>query len=277
MAGLRAAKSNSRITKMSKLNIEVNVTKEKKGKTTHIICVLDRSGSMSGMTGEVIKNFNCFLEEQQALEGKAKLTLVIFDTEYDVLYDEVDIQKAKPLTSKLYFARGGTAMNDAIGRVLSDKQNKKKAIVMIHTDGHENASREFSAKQIKKLVKGLKKKWEFIFVGAGIDAMTKNKDYGFTRTLNANNNSRSYANQYDMMNATTAVYRSHGLSEAGAAMTANIVAAAAVNEMNEDVDAGNLGKIIDSAGNTILSTTTDTVTTLSNNFDDPAVLIDLKK
>ena len=217
---------------MSKINVEVKVSKVKEGKTTHIICVLDRSGSMSGLTNEVIKNFNHFLEVQQGLEGKAKLSLVIFDTEYSVIYDEVDIQKVKPLTSSVYFARGGTAMNDAIGRILSEKQNKKKAIVLIHTDGHENASQEFTAKQIKKLVAKLKKKWEFIFVGAGIDAMTANQDYGFTHTLNANSNAKSYDNQYDLFNNATMNYRSAGM--AGAVQTAAFVAEASANEINED-------------------------------------------
>jgi len=242
----------------------------KMSKATHIICILDRSGSMGGMTGQVISNFNNFIAEQKEIEGKAKLTLAIFDTEYTLVYDEIDLQKAKPLTNDVYFARGGTALRDAVGRTLTNKSRKKKAIVMIHTDGHENASREYTNKDIKKLVKGLKKKWEFIFVGAGMDAMSANKDYGFTHTLNAGNNAKSYGNQYDMFNATTAVYRSHGM--AGAAQTANLVAEAAANELDEGV-----GKVVDSAGNTILSSVSDTVTTISNNFDDPTVLVDLKE
>lgn len=215
-------------------------------KTTHIICILDRSGSMGHMTEEVIGNFNHFLAEQQELEGKAKLTLAIFDTQYDLIYDEVDLQKAKPLTSDIYFARGGTALRDAVGRTLTNKQRKKNAIVMIHTDGWENASREYSPKDIKKLVKKLKKKWEFIFVGAGVDAFSANKDFGFTHTLNAGNNAKSYGNQYDMFNASTANYRSMGM--AGAAQTANIVAEANANE--KDVD------ILDQIGNKITTTTT---------------------
>ena len=241
-------------------------------KTTHIICILDRSGSMGHMTEEVIGNFNHFLAEQKELEGKAKLTLAIFDTEYKLIYDEVNLQNARPLTNDVYFARGGTALRDAVGRTLTNKQRKKKAIVMIHTDGWENASREYSAKDIKKLTNKLKKKWEFIFVGAGIDAKEQNRDYGFTHTLNANNNAKSYGNQYDMFNATTAVYRSSGM--AGAAETAGIVACANAVELNEDADLGNLGKIIDNAGNTILSTTTDTITTISGNFDDPMKVVD---
>ena len=218
-------------------------------KTTHIICILDRSGSMAGMTGEVISNFNHFLAEQKELEGKAKLTLAIFDNEYDLIYDEVNIKKAKPLTSEIFFARGMTAMNDAIGRTLTNKARKKKAIVMIHTDGHENNSKEYTSKDIKKLVKKLDKKWEFIFVGAGVDAMTANKDYGFRHTLNAANSGRSYANQYDMFNVATSSYRSTGV--AGSAAVANTVAEAQSNEIEDPA-----AKILDQLGNTIKTTTT---------------------
>ena len=209
---------------MSKINVEVNVTKEKKGKTTHIICVLDRSGSMGGLASEVISNFNNFIKEQKEVEGKAKLTLVLFDDKYDVVYDEIDLQDARKLTSARYYARGMTAMNDAVGKILTEKQNKKNAIVLIHTDGHENASREFDTKTIKSLVKKLKKKWEFIFVGANIDAKATSFDYGFTHTLQSNANDFGVANSYAAFNATTTNYRSMGMS--GINETAAIVAGA---------------------------------------------------
>ena len=218
-------------------------------KTTHIICILDRSGSMSTVAEEVRSNFNHFLKEQQELEGKAKLTLVLFDDRYKLIYDEVDLQKAKPLTSEQYYARGMTAMNDAIGRTLTNKARKQKAIVFIHTDGHENDSKEYSNKDVKKLVKKLEKKWEFIFVGAGVDAMTANKDYGFRHTLNAANSGRSYANQYDMFNVATSSYRSTGV--AGSAAVANTVAEAQSNEIEDPA-----AKILDQLGNTIKTTTT---------------------
>lgn len=219
---------------------------------THIICILDRSGSMSGLAEEVISNFNHFLKEQQELEGKAKLTLCIFDDRYKLIYDEIDLQKAKPLTSEQYYARGMTSMNDAIGRTLTNKAEHKKAIVLIHTDGHENSSKEYNSKDIKKLVKNLKKKWEFIFVGAGIDAMAANRDYGFTHTLNANSNAKSYDNQYDLFNNATMNYRSAGM--AGATQTACFVAEANAAEVDEDALSG----IVDAAGQVITTTTIST-------------------
>ena len=219
-------------------------------KTTHLICILDRSGSMHGLEKEVISNFNKFLAEQKELEGKAKLTLAIFDTEYDLIYDEVDIKKAKPLTSRTYFPRGGTALRDAVGKTLTNKARKKKAIVMIHTDGWENASREYSAKDIKKLTNKLKKKWEFIFVGAGIDAAEANRDYGFTHTLNANASADSYSNQYDLFNSAATCYRSAGM--AAASQTAAFVAEANANEIDDD----DAAQLIDQLGSITTTTTT---------------------
>ena len=225
-------------------------------KATHIICILDRSGSMGGVAEEVRTNFNHFLKEQQELEGKAKLTLAIFDDKYELIYDEVDLKKAKPLTSKQYYARGMTAMNDAIGRTLVNKQRKKKAIVFIHTDGYENNSKEYTGKQIKKLVKKLENKWEFIFVGAGIDAMTANKDYGFRHTLNAANSAKSYDNQYDMFSTATTCYRSSGV--AGSVAVANTVAEA---QLTEDKDKDPAVDILDQLGNKIDGTFTITADT----------------
>lgn len=222
---------------------------------THIICILDRSFSMKHMESEVIGNFNNFLKEQKKLEGKAKLTLVLFDDQYDMIYDEIDLQKARPLTKKQYYARGMTRMNDAVGRTLTNKAGKKKAIVLIHTDGEENDSREYKHKDIKKMVKKLKKKWEFIFVGADINVQQRNEDYGFTHTLQSHNDGFGTRNSYNLFNTTTACYRSSG-GVVGSAATLNCVAAANANESSDLVSG-----IIDSSGNII--TTTDTITTIS--------------
>ena len=214
MDGKKAAKLNSRKITMSK--------------ATHIICILDRSGSMSYMASEVIGNFNNFLKEQQELDGKAKRALALFDDKYDLVYDEIDLKKAKPLTETTYFARGMTAMNDAVGKTLTNKQNKKKAIVLIHTDGMENNSREYTPAGVKTLVEKLKKKWEFIFVGADIDAQQTSNQYGFTHTLQSHNNDLGMTNSYDMFNNVTSSYRSSGV--VGSAETVAFVAEANANE-----------------------------------------------
>ena len=180
-------------------------------KTTHIICILDRSTSMRGQRDEVIRNFNKFLEEQQSMDGKAKLTLALFDTDYQLLYDKVNLQDAQPLNRETFHIQGATAMNDAIGKTLSRMINKKKAIVLIHTDGDENSSREYSQGAVKELVETLKKKWEFIFVGGDINAKQTGFNLGIDRTANVSNTVYGTQNTYDNFSNTTSAYRSGGL------------------------------------------------------------------
>lgn len=183
-------------------------------KTTHIIAVLDRSGSMSHLVDEVITNFNHFIKEQQSVEGKAKLTLVLFDDRYEVIYDEVDLQSVQPLTSDQYYARGMTAMYDALGKTLNDKQKKKKGIVFIHTDGLENASREWNASRVKELMDTLKEKWDFIFAGANIDSFAEGANLGIlqTNTINVTNDASGMARSYANFAAKATSYRSSGLA-----------------------------------------------------------------
>jgi len=147
-------------------------------KTTHIIAILDRSGSMSSLASEVITNFNKFLKEQQAVPGKAKLTLATFDDEYRLVHDRVPLQEVQPITEAEYSIGGMTAMFDGVGKTLSKLQDKKRAIVFIHTDGHENASKEYTKEGVKKLVDGKKDDWQFIFVGADIDAASAGSGMG---------------------------------------------------------------------------------------------------
>ena len=180
-------------------------------KTTHIICILDRSTSMSRQQDEVIRNFNKFLEEQQSVEGKAKLTLALFDTAYELVYDKVDIHKERPLNRETFRIQGATAMRDAIGKTLSKLINKKRGIVLIHTDGYENSSIEYSAGAVKELVDTLKKKWEFIFVGGDIDAQRTGSDLGIMRTAAVSNDMFGTQNTYQNFCATTTAYRGGGL------------------------------------------------------------------
>jgi len=178
---------------------------------TEIICILDRSGSMSNQASEVISNFNKFLIEQKSIEGKANLTLVLFDDEYDMVYDSLDLSEVPPLTEGTYFTRGMTAMNDGIGRTLNKKQRNEKAIVLIHTDGWENASQEYTYATVKTLVDKLKKKWEFIFVGGDINAKEMSANLGILRSANVSNTSFGTSNTYDNFSNTTSAYRVGGL------------------------------------------------------------------
>jgi len=192
----------------NKIEVEV-IVKEKKAKTTHIICILDCSTSMGGQEEHVISNFNKFLKEQQELPGKAKLTLVKFDSEYEVIYDQVNLQRVKKLTHRQYFTRGMTAMYDAIGSTIDRLKSKKRAIVLIHTDGDENYSSEYTQRDVQKLVKSKKKDWEFIFAGAGIDAKRYARDYGMNvnNSFKVSNNVAGLADSYSNFTCSTTAYR----------------------------------------------------------------------
>lgn len=146
-----------------------------------IIFLLDRSGSMGGLETDTIGGFNAFIEKQRQMEGKTIVTAVLFDDKYEILWNGIDAVKAK-LTDKEYYVRGTTALLDAAGRTILDvgcrlsktneDQRPGKVIFVITTDGMENASREFTYAKVKELIKHQQEKynWEFIFLGANIDA-----------------------------------------------------------------------------------------------------------
>lgn len=148
---------------------------------TEIVFILDRSGSMGGLENDTIGGFNAFLREQKKLEEETVVTTVLFDDQYEILWNGIDIKKAK-LTAKEYFVRGSTALLDAVGKTILDVgyrlsqtvENEKPGhvIVVITTDGYENSSREFTYRKIKELIKRqqVRNGWEFIFMGANIDA-----------------------------------------------------------------------------------------------------------
>jgi uncharacterized protein YegL len=151
---------------------------------TEIVAILDRSGSMEHLTNDTIGGYNNFIKEQKAIPGDATLTTVLFDDQYDLLHDRIDIKKVKNITIKEYFARGSTALLDAMGKTINDiglklhntaeEDRPGKVIVFIITDGEENSSVEFTNKKIKEMVELQKNtyNWEFIFLGANIDAFS---------------------------------------------------------------------------------------------------------
>jgi len=166
------------------------VKKAKKTGYCEIVCVIDRSGSMGSIVDDAIGGFNTFLKEQQKLPGKATLTLVQFDHEYEVICENLALKKVKPFTDKTYVPRGTTALLDAVGKTLNDVQKRiadmdkgkrpLKVIFTILTDGHENASREFSKSQIKTMIEKLdkKKSWDFMFLAANQDAFAEAHSIG---------------------------------------------------------------------------------------------------
>ena len=154
----------------------------KKG-LTELVFIIDRSGSMSGLETDTIGGFNGLLEKQKREEGEAYVSVVLFDDRMDVLYDRVDIRKVEPMNDTQYYVRGCTALLDAVGGAIHHIGNihkyareedvPEKTLFIITTDGMENASRVYSYDKVRSMIERQKEKyhWEFLFLGANIDAV----------------------------------------------------------------------------------------------------------
>ena len=147
---------------------------KKTNNITELVFILDRSGSMGGLESDTIGGFNAMIEKQKHEDGKAFVSTVLFDHETEVLHDRIPIESVDPMTDKDYTVRGCTALLDAIGKSI------RHTMFVITTDGMENASREYSGAQIKKLIEKQKKRfgWDFLFIGANIDAIATAKSFG---------------------------------------------------------------------------------------------------
>lgn len=154
----------------------------KKG-LTELVFILDKSGSMGGLEADTIGGYNSMLERQKAVSGECYITTVLFNSDYELLHDRIDIKTVNPITENEYYIGGLTALLDAIGRTIhkigntqkdtTENSLAEKVIFVIITDGEENSSQEYSAKQVKKMIEKQKTQygWEFIFLGANIDAV----------------------------------------------------------------------------------------------------------
>ena len=160
----------------------------KKG-LTELVFILDRSGSMEGLEKDTIGGFNGMLQKQRKEEGEANVTTILFDDEIEVIHDRFPVSVVNPLTDTDYYVRGCTALLDAIGSTVKKIENiqkrlpedmkAEKVIFVITTDGHENASQEYSYKMVKELIeKNQEKGWQFMFLGANIDAINEAKSLG---------------------------------------------------------------------------------------------------
>lgn len=158
--------------------------------TTEVIFLIDKSGSMSHLTNDTIGGFNGFVESQKD-DTKTTLTTVLFDTTWKILHDGIDVYEVEPMTNKDYIAGGGTAMLDAIGEIINSVQDRhdelgaekpEKVLFVITTDGEENSSRKFTKAQIEKMIKHQTNGhgWEFIFLGANMDAVTVATNIGIS-------------------------------------------------------------------------------------------------
>lgn len=181
---------------------------------TELVFILDRSGSMSGLESDTIGGFNSMLEKQKKEPGDAIVTTVLFDHAYELLHDRFDIHNIKPVTEKEYFVRGNTALLDAVGKTIiktvnvqknaGEGEQADKVMFVIITDGMENSSTEFSYSQIKKMIHHEKNVygWEFLFLGANIDAEETAGRYGIDsdRAVNYYADSQGLKNSYESVN-----------------------------------------------------------------------------
>ena len=167
---------------------------------TEIVFILDRSGSMAGLEGDTIGGFNAMIEKQKQEPGEAVVSTVLFDHLSEVIHDRVDLGKIQPLTRKEYYVRGCTALLDAVGRAIHhignvhkyarEEDRPEKTLFVITTDGMENASRRYSYEAVKTMITRQKEKygWEFLFLGANIDATREAARFGIDADRAANYN-----------------------------------------------------------------------------------------
>ena len=198
---------------------------------TEIVFILDRSGSMSGLESDTIGGFNSMIAKQQKEEGEAIVSTVLFDDETDVIHDRVAIGDVKKLTEKDYYVRGCTALLDAVGGAIHhignvhkyarEEDRPAKTLFVITTDGLENASRHYSFKDVKKLIKRQQEKynWEFLFLGANIDAIEVAGNMGISRDRAANYNCDEIGTALNYQVLEAAVTRVRKCKAADMAMT----------------------------------------------------------
>lgn len=180
---------------------------------TEIVFILDRSGSMSGLEGDTIGGFNSMIEKQKNAEGEALISTVLFDNISEVIHDRVSVQDIKPMTREDYTVRGCTALLDAIGGAIQHIGNVHKyaraedvpehTLFVITTDGMENASHRYSSEKVKKMIERQKEKygWEFLFLGANIDAVETARHFGISedRAVNYHSDSEGTQLNYEVL------------------------------------------------------------------------------
>lgn len=205
---------------------------------TELVFILDKSGSMSGLEKDTIGGFNSMLDQQRKVDGECVITTVLFDNRYELLHDRIDIRAVQPITGKEYFVGGSTALLDAIGKTIqkigtvqkntTEDYRAEKVMFVIITDGEENASRHYSSMQIREMIQRQKERygWEFIFLGANIDAVETAGRFGIDadRAVDYVPDGEGTELNYRMMSQTVATFR-----ECGAVPTA------CLDEIREDM------------------------------------------
>ena len=189
-----------------------------------IICILDRSGSMRQLAEDTIGGYNSFLAKQRQEKGTAEVTTILFDDQYEKITDAMDIKKVPDLTAKEYYARGMTALLDAIGQTVTStlgKMNqegicpaKRRVLVLIMTDGKENNSKEYNKADVKAMIETASKdyKWNFIFMGANIDSVAEANAIGINadHAVNYDHTGHGVKKSFSRMNAAAKEMRETG-------------------------------------------------------------------
>lgn len=191
---------------------------------TELVFILDKSGSMAGLERDTIGGFNAMLDKQKAQAGECRITTVLFDHRYELLHDHTDIRAVRPITAREYRVGGSTALLDALGKTIhkiataqkntSEPFRAKRVMFVIITDGEENASREYAAKEVKEAIRRQKSRygWEFIFLGANIDAVETAGRFGIDagRAANYVPDSQGTALNFRAMSETVSAFRACG-------------------------------------------------------------------
>ena len=192
----------------------------KKG-LTEIVFILDRSGSMRGLEQDTIGGFNSLIDKQKKEEGDAVVSTILFDDQIEVLHDRENLDGIKPITEDEYYVRGCTALLDAVGGAIHHIGNvhkyarkedvPEKTLFIITTDGMENASRRYSFEKVKHMIERQKSKfgWEFLFLGANIDAIEVAGRFGIQpeRAVNFNCDSKGTAINYRVLSKVVSKFR----------------------------------------------------------------------
>lgn len=188
---------------------------------TEIVFILDRSGSMAGLEADTIGGYNSMLERQKKEDGEAVISTVLFDDVCEVLHDRVSLEKMQCITEKEYFVRGCTALLDAVGgaihhigtvhRYAREEDRPEKILFIITTDGMENSSRRYTYRKVKEMVERQQEKygWEFLFLGANIDAIQVAGKFGIARdyAVNFENDSAGTQLNYEVLSQAVSQVR----------------------------------------------------------------------
>ncbi len=196
---------------------------------TEIVFILDRSGSMAGLEADTIGGFNAMIEKQRAEPGEAYVSTVLFDNYSEVIHDRLALDRVPTLTRKEYYVRGCTALLDAVGGAIHhignvhkyarEEDRPEKTLFVITTDGMENASRQYSYEKVRAMIEKQKAKygWEFLFLGANIDAAREAARFGIAPDRAANYHADHQGTQvlYEAVSETVCNFRAHKPMQAG--------------------------------------------------------------